>query len=158
MREYGRLVWLLVGVALGGAAVGLYLGRTREAQAACSDRSEDYILCTGAVAVTPRAQSDGVWLLDYRAGKLLGTVIDRNIGKIIGWAEVDLTTEFGLVPRQNAHFMMVTGQITQGQAALYVAETSTGKFGVYTMGMRPDGQQGVIINRHDMVLFHPAPK
>jgi hypothetical protein len=158
MNDFGRLVWLLVGLAVGGAAVGLYLGRTREAQAAGSDRYEDYIMCTGAVAVTPRAPTDGVWLLDYRAGKLLGTVIDRNIGKIIGWAEVDLTTEFGLVPRQNAHFVMVTGQITQGQAALYVAETSTGKFGVYTMGIRPDGQQGVVINRHDMVLFHPTPK
>jgi hypothetical protein len=158
MKDYGRLVWLLVGLAVGGAAVGLYLGRTREAQAASNDRYEDYIMCTGAVAVTPRAPTDGVWLLDYRAGKLLGTVIDRNIGKIIGWAEVDLTTEFGVAPRQNAHFMMVTGQITQGQAALYVAETSTGKFGVYTMGIRPDGQQGVIINRHDMVMFHPTPK
>jgi hypothetical protein len=158
MREYGRLVWLLVGLAVGGGAVGLYLGRTREAQAGCSDHYEDYILCTGSVAVTPRAVTDGVWLLDYRAGKLLGTVIDRNIGKIIGWAEVDLTTEFGVAPRQNAHFLMVTGQINQGQAALYVAETSTGKFGVYTMGMRADGQQGVVINRHDMVMFHPTPK
>ena len=156
MRDCGRLVWLLVGLAVGGGAVGLYLGRTREVQAACNDRYEDYVMCTGAVAITPRAQTDGVWLLDYRAGKLLGTVIDRNIGKIIGWGEVDLTSEFGLAPRSNAHFMMVTGQIAQGQAALYVAETTTGKFGVYTMGLRPDGQQGVVINRHDMVLFHPT--
>jgi hypothetical protein len=158
MKEYGRLVWLLVGLAVGGAGVGLYLGRSREAQAASNDRYEDYILCTGAVAITPRAPTDGVWLLDYRAGKLLGTVIDRNIGKIIGWAEVDLVTEFGIPPKQNVHFMMTTGNIAQGQAALYVAETSTGKFGVYTMGLRPDGQQGVIINRHDMVMFHPTPK
>ena len=47
-------------------------------------------MCTGAVAVNPRAPTDGVWLLDYRAGKLLGTVIDRTQGKIVGWAEVDL--------------------------------------------------------------------
>ena len=156
MREYGRLVWLLVGLAVGGAGVGLYCGRSREAQAASNDRCEDYILCTGAVAITPRAPTDGVWLLDYRAGKLLGTVIDRNIGKIIGWAEVDLTTEFGIAPRQNAHFMMVTGQITQGQAALYVAETTTGKFGVYTMNMRTDAVPGVAIQRHDLVMFRQA--
>src|SRR5438874_2364820 len=43
---------------------------------AANDRFEDYIMCTGAVAVSPKALTDGVWLLDYRSGKLLGTVID----------------------------------------------------------------------------------
>ena len=103
-------------------------------------------------------QTDGVWLLDYRAGKLLGTVIDRNQGKIVGWAEVDLVTEFGVLPKQPVHFLMTTGMIAQGQAALYVAETTTGKFGVYTMGPRPDNKGGVVIRRHDLVLFRqPAP-
>src|SRR5262249_8838316 len=83
------------------------------------------------------------WLLDYRAGKLLGTVIDRNQGKIVGWAEVDLVTEFGVQPKQPVHFLMTTGMIAQGQAALYVAETTTGKFGVYTMGPRPAHQAGM---------------
>ena len=156
MREYGRLVWLLVGLAVGGAGVGLYCGRSREAQAASNDRCEDYILCTGAVAITPRAPTDGVWLLDYRAGKLLGTVIDRNIGKIIGWAELDLVTEFGLPPRQNVHFLMTTGQIAQSQSALYIAETTSGKFGVYTMNMRTDAVPGVAIQRHDLVMFRQA--
>src|SRR5207237_2117147 len=106
--------------------------------------------------ITPRAPTDGVWLLDYRSGKLLGTVIDRTIGKIVGWAEVDLVSEFGLAPRQNVHFLMTTGNISQGQAALYVAETTTGKIGVYTMGPRPDNQGGVVIRRHDLVLFRQA--
>src|SRR5205807_9777844 len=117
----------------------------------------DYIMSTGAVAVNPRAPTDGVWLLDYRAGKLLGTLIDRTRGKIVGWAEVDLVTEFGLPPRQNVHFMMTSGMIAQGQAALYVAETTSGKFGVYTMGTRPDNQPGVMIKRHDLVMFRQAP-
>ena len=92
-------------------------------------------------------------MLDYRAGKLLGTVIDRTQGKIVGWAEVDLVTEFGLPPRKDVHFVMTTGMIARGQAALYVAETTSGKFGVYTMGLRPDGQPGVMIKRLDLVLF-----
>jgi hypothetical protein len=158
MKDCGRLLWLLVGLVLGVVGTAVYLGQSRPVQASSVDRYEDYIVCTGAVAVNPRAPTDGVWLLDYRAGKLLGTVINRDLGKIIGWAEVDLTAEFGLQPRQNAHFMMVTGQIAQGQAALYVAETSSGKFGVYTLNVRPDGQPGFLINRHDMVLFHPGPK
>ncbi len=165
MRDSGRLLWLTVGLLLGAAGTGAFLlggglgllpGQARTAQAG-NDRFEDYVMATGSVAVNPRAPTDGVWLLDYRSGKLLGTVIDRNRGKIIGWAEVDLVSEFGIPPRQNVHFLMTTGQISNQQAALYVAETTTGKFGVYTMGPRPDGREGVLINRHDLVLFRPAP-
>lgn len=153
MNKTGRLLWLIGGVVLGGVAVGMFLQPGREARAA-NDRYEDYILCTGAVAVTPRSQTDGVWLLDYRAGKLLGTLIDRTQGgKINGFAEVDLVTEFGLPPRQNVHFMMTTGMVANGQAALYVAETTSGKFAVYTMGLRNDGSPGIQIKRHDLVLF-----
>jgi hypothetical protein len=158
VNKKGRLLWLALGAILGALAVGIYFGRgTREAQAG-NDRFEDNILCTGAVAVSPGAPTDGVWLLDYRSGKLLGTVIDRAAGKIVGWAEVDLVTEFGIPPRQNAHFLMTAGQIAAGQAALYVAETSSGKFGVYTMGMRDDHQPGVSIRRHDLVLFRQTSK
>lgn len=157
MKFSGRLGWVLVGAGLGVLGAVLYLGQAKPALAA-NDRYEDYVLCTGAVSVTPKALTDGVWLLDYRSGKLLGTVIDRNQGKIVGWAEVDLTAEFGIPPRQNVHFLMTTGNIAAGQAALYVAETTTGKFGVYTMGPRTDGQPGVGIRRHDMVLFRQAPK
>jgi hypothetical protein len=120
-----------------------------------NDRYQDYVMCTGAVSVTPRAPTDGVWMLDYKAGKLLGTVIDRVLGKIVGWAEVDLVTEFGIPPKQDVHFMMTTGSIAQGQAALYVAEVITGKFGVYTLGPSADGQ-GVIIRRHDLTTFRAA--
>jgi hypothetical protein len=154
MTDRGRLLWLVVGLVLGGVGAGLWFSHAPAVHAGGSnDRSEDYILCTGQVALGPKGQTDGVWLLDYKAGKLLGTVIDRNQGKIIGWAEVDLVTEFNLPPRQNVHFLMVTGQISPTQAALYIAETTSGKFGVYSMSARPDGQAGVVINRHDMVLF-----
>lgn len=155
MTDRGRLLWLVAGLALGAGAVALYWGHQPKALAA-NDRYEDYILCTGAVAVNLKAPTEGVWLLDYRAGKLLGTVIDRGRAKIVGWAEVDLVTEFGLPPRQNVHFMMTTGMIAQGQAALYVAETTTGKFAVYTMRPRADGQPGVMIHRHDLVTFRQA--
>ena len=148
-----RLLWLVVGIGIGILAAVIYLGQTRPVFAANTDRFEDYIMCTGPVSVAPKAPTDGVWLLDYRAGKLLGTVIDRTAGKIIGWAELDLVTEFGLPPRQNVHFLMTTGQIAQSQSALYIAETTSGKFGVYTMGTRPDSQPGILIKRHDMVMF-----
>jgi hypothetical protein len=157
MKDSGRMLWLITGIVIGIGGASLYLLPNQRAQAA-NDRFEDYILCTGAVSIQPRALTDGVWLLDYRSGKLLGTVIDRSIGKIVGWAEVDLVNEFGIPPRQNAHFIMTTGNITQGQAALYLAETTTGKFGVYTMGPRTDGLPGVGIRRHDMGPFRQQAK
>ena len=49
--------------------------------------------------------------------------------------------------------MMTTGMIANGQAALYVTETTSGKIGVYSMGPRDDQQSGVQIKRHDLVLF-----
>jgi hypothetical protein len=153
MRESGRLVWVLVGMALGALGAAGWFVRTPQARAGSSDRHEDFILCTGAVSTNLRAPTDGVWLLDYRAGKLLATVIDRDHGKIVGWAELDMTAEFGLAPRADVHFLMTTGQIASGQAALYVAETTSGKFGVYTMGMRADGQSGAVIKRHDLTTF-----
>lgn len=152
MKAVGQCIVLAVGAAAGMVGTVFYLGQPRPAQAASNDRYQDYIMATGAVSVNPRVQTDGVWMLDYKAGKLLGTVIDRTQGKIVGWAEVDLRTEFGLVAQQDVHFMMTTGYITQGQSALYLAETNTGQFGVYTMGPGANGS-GVVIRRHDMTKF-----
>jgi hypothetical protein len=151
VKDTGRLLWLGVGLLLGGVGVTLYMGNRVHANA--NDRYDDYILCTGAVTINRMIPTDGVWLLDYRAGKLLGTVVDRTAGKVLGWAEVDLVTEFGLPPKQPVHFLMTTGLITTTQSALYLAEITSGKFGVYTMNMRLDGQPGIQIKRHDLVLF-----
>jgi hypothetical protein len=152
MRATSSLGPLAIGLVLGIAATAIYQGQPRPALAASNDRYQDYIMATGAVSVNPRVQTDGVWLLDYKAGKLLGTVIDRSQGKIVGWAEVDLTTEFGLQAKQDVHFLMTTGYVTQGQSALYLAETSTGQFGVYTMAPGQNGN-GIVIKRHDVTKF-----
>jgi hypothetical protein len=154
MKSANQLLFLLTGIALGAAGVFFGLNSPRTIEARPNDRFEDYVICTGACAVNPRSPIDGVWLLDYRTGKLMGTVIDRNSGgKIVGWAEVDLTTEFNIAPKTPVHFLMTTGTITAGQAALYVAEVTTGKFGVYTMGPDPATQTGASIRRHDLVMF-----
>jgi hypothetical protein len=152
MRKAGAYLAVLAGFGAGVAVTLVYMGQPRPVGAASTDRFQDYVLATGAVSVKPGVQTDGVWMLDYRSGKLLGTVIDRHQGKIVGWAEVDLTQQFAVKPLQDVHFMMVTGYVTQGQSALYVAETNTGKFGVYTMGPGPNGS-GVVIRQHDMTSF-----
>jgi len=143
---------LLAGVGLGCLAVILGTGSPTPVRAASNDRYQDYVMATGAVTINAKIQTDGVWMLDYKSGKLLATVIDKTQGKIIGWAEVDLVAEFEVAPKQDVHFMMTTGYITQGQSALYLAETTTGKFGVYTMGPGPNGN-GIAIRRHDISSF-----
>ncbi|MEO2089830.1 MAG: hypothetical protein ABGY75_10090 [Gemmataceae bacterium] len=147
----GVLGGLAAGLGLGAFAAVLFLGQPKAASAGSNDRHEDFVMTTGAVQLTPRVQTDGVWLLDYKSGKLLGTVIDKALGKIVGWAEVDLVSEFEVAPKQDVHFLMTTGWVSSGQSALYVAETTTGKFGVYTMG--PNEAGGVAIRRHDMTSF-----
>lgn len=152
MRTAFHAVVAALAAAVGVAATLFFIGQPRPVGAASSDRYQDFVMATGAVSLNPRVQTDGVWLLDYKAGKLLGTVIDKTQGKIVGWAEVDLRTEFGIAAQADVHFMMTTGYITQGQSALYMAETSTGQFGVYTMGPGPNGN-GISIRRHDITKF-----
>ncbi len=163
MHAARSVLWLLFGLGVGVAATTFAIGQTVRRSAltdpnlllaGSNDRYEDYAMCTGAVALTPRAPTDGLWILDYRAGKLLGTVIDRNQGRITGFAEVNLVQDFQIPPKQNVHFMMTTGMIAAGQSALYVVETTTGKFGIYTLGPDPTNPQaGIIIRRHDMGYF-----
>jgi hypothetical protein len=144
----------ILGIFL-GLGMGWIVFSSSPAVQAGNDRQEDYVLCTGPVFAGPvGTELDGVWLLDYRAGKLLGTIINRQNGKVSGWSEVDLVSEFAIPPRTNVHFMMTTGQVGKGQAALYIAETTTGKFGVYSM-VAPDGgiRGNIVIQRHDMVPF-----
>jgi hypothetical protein len=164
MKTATLITGILIGVMIGLAGTAFCLNpavvqrrlQPQTVMAGSNDRFEDYIMCTGAVSINGRTVTDGVWVLDHRnnGGKLLGTVIDRTAGKIIGWAELDLTREFGIPAKQPVHFMMTTGNIAQGQAALYVAETNSGKFGVYTLGPDPTGAQaGVVIRRHDLTTF-----
>ena len=152
MRTVLHAVVVALAAAAGVVATLFLMPQARPAGAASNDRYHDYIMATGAVSVNPRIQTDGVWLLDYKSGKLLATVIDRSQGKIVGWAETDLRTEFGLAAQADVHFLMTTGYITQGQSALYLAETTTGQFGVYTMGPGVNGSS-MVIRRHDMTKF-----
>src|SRR5262245_61880750 len=127
MKYLGRFLWLGVGVLIG--IVGT-ISRDGAPQPvlANNDRHEDYIMATGPLmtgvplngnpfvgpylpgstagrnvfpnVTAPNGFSDGVWLLDYRSGKLLGTVVHSSIGKVLNWAEVDLVQEFKIAPKQ----------------------------------------------------------
>jgi len=162
-------LFLSIGLVSGGVLAALFSDQDNRAEAA-TDHFQDSILCTGAVSSTfvkshpfwnagshayhwehEEVPFDGIWYLDADTAKLLGTVVDRMAGKIIGWAEVDLTTEFPA--GQSPHFMMNTGDVDHGLAALYLADTTSGQMNVYTMVPRSDGAPGVEIRRHDKGPF-----
>ncbi len=157
MKVGGRMLWLGLGLALGMA--GTQIGHQSASQPALAgtDRTEDYIITTGSMTlgIGPNNTADGIWILDYRAGRLLGTVVDPLNGRLRAWDEVDLVKEFNIPPKQNVHFMMTTGSTIKGHTPVYLAEINTGRFGVYGMTPRPDG--GIMIRRYDATMFRRQP-
>jgi hypothetical protein len=117
MKDLGRVFWLILGLAVGISAT-IWFHPAPQPVWAGNDRHEDYIMATGSVVLGNNVTADGIWLLDYRAGKLLGTIVDPMMGKVVGWAEVDLVKEFNIPPKQNVHFMMTTGSPIGGNPAL----------------------------------------
>lgn len=168
---FRQVRWIAVVSALVvGIAVGWFIsGRQPVFASGSGDRYEDFILATGPVnqafssnAAFLNADLDGVWLLDYRSGKLLASTINRQNGKMIGWGEMDLVKEFEIAPRSQVHFMMTTGTVVKGQSVLYLVETNTGKVGVYSMmaneSSSPTNANGnIIIRRHDQTTFRGNP-
>jgi hypothetical protein len=166
-----RTKWWTVGVLMlgSGLAAGWFLNsRTPALAGGSNDRFEDFILATGPVNqglsnnnAFVQAELDGLWLLDYRSGKLLASTLNRQTGKMIGWGELDLVKEFELTPRTSVHFMMTTGNVIKGQSVLYLVETTTGKIGVYSMTASESPTAGnangsITIRRHDITTFRAA--
>lgn len=166
-----RRAWLSVSAALvAGVAIGWFMsGKSPVYAGGSTDRHEDFVMATGPVngALINRAlgdlngpqftgsELDGLWVLDYKSGKLQASAINRNTGRMSAISEVDLVREFEIAPRSNVHFMMTTGNVIKGQSVLYLLETSTGKLGVYSMsnegGNAVGAQERIIIRRHDMI-------
>lgn len=159
--------WLpVLGALVIGITAGWFFSARQPVWAGGSnDRHQDFILATGPVnqafssnAAFLNADLDGVWLLDYRSGKLLASTINRQTGKMISWGEMDLVKEFDIAPRSEVHFMMTTGTVVKGQSVLYLVETNTGKVGVYSMTANETATAGsnngnIIIRRHDQTSF-----
>ncbi|MFT3881553.1 MAG: hypothetical protein QM703_18035 [Gemmatales bacterium] len=164
-----RRTWMTVSAAMiCGLAIGWFFNSKQPVFASSVDRYEDFIMATGPVNQSfvgnptagtnnqfLNADLDGVWVLDYKSGKLLASTINRQTGKMIQFGEVDLVKEFEIAPRANVHFMMSTGIVVRGQSVLYLLETSTGKMGVYSMISSESGNAAIadriLIRRHDMM-------
>ena len=47
MRDYGRILWMGMGLVLGLVIAAVYMRPGQSALASSNDRFEDYIMCTG---------------------------------------------------------------------------------------------------------------
>ncbi len=135
-------VWLMVGLAAG---VGLTLAlQGQPSYATATDHSDDFAIATGHLT----GELEGVYLLDFKSGSLLGTVMNRQTGKFQQYFRRELAADFGLNPRTKPKFIMVTGAMQNAQAqvpinhVLYVAELNSGKVGAYFMPYRGDTVRG----------------
>ena len=144
-----HVLTLAAGLAFGW---GLASVRPAPVRAGGGDRWDESVLAAGPSSIKYNEGSkvqvaqDAIYYLDYRAGKLFGTVpsMRQLVGETTllgGFAERDLVADFKLDadngPRP--HFLMTTVGISTGAAntygdgwaPLFVFETTTRQVGVY---------------------------
>ena len=134
-------VWLLLGLVFGLGAAMILQGQPSYAVA--TDHSDEFAIATGYL----NESLEAVYLLDFKSGRLMGTVLNRQGGRFQHFYERNLANDFGLTARQKPKFMMVTGG-AQLQGAvpihhvLYVAEVNSGKMAAYFMPYRGETARG----------------
>ncbi len=135
-------LWILLGLFLGFMAAWLLQGKP--AQATATDRSEDFAIATGLL----QEDLEAVYLLDFRTGLLMATVMNTQTGQFQPFSFRRLATDFNINPRAKPRFVMVTGRMTAATAQvpinhlLYVAEVNSGIMCAYFMpylGATPGG-------------------
>jgi hypothetical protein len=144
---------LILGLTLGW---GMATIRPAAIRASGGDRSGETIITTGPIMIAYDVGSkvqvphDAVYILDYKAGKLLGTVPSSrqagrgNIRYLSNIMERDLAADFKL----DAHnvsaprFTMTTGGLgafSNGWAPLYVHESVTNQLALYRLVQQTRG-------------------
>jgi hypothetical protein len=126
--------WLLAGLVQG-----------QPSYAVATDHADDFAIATGPLT----NELEAVYLLDFKSGRLMGSVLNRQAGKFQAFYERNLASDFNLAARAKPKFIMVTGvaQVARAQVpinhCLYVAEVNSGKMAAYFMPYRGDRAGGV---------------
>ncbi len=142
----GTMLALGIGVAMGWVGSSW---RAAPMWAGAGDRAGECIVATGPVlmeydnATKSQIPLEALYFLDYKGGRLLGTVPTYRLGDgrtqiLDGFAERDLCADFklDLAGGPRPRFLMTTGSLgrfSSGWAPLYVFETTTSQVAVYRM-------------------------
>jgi hypothetical protein len=119
------------------------------------DRSGESIATTGPILIRydegnkVQIPLEALYILDYKAGRLLGTVPSlrqtAKTSRYLGaFAERDLVADFkiDLDNGPKPHFLMTTGSLgtySAGWAPLYVIENTTGQIAIYRIHQQTVG-------------------
>jgi hypothetical protein len=144
---------LAIGIGL-GAIAGLMLGGAwpqTPLHATATDRVDGFAMASGLVDENVEA----VYFLDFLTGDLNAVVMGKQSGHFTGYFKANVAADLGIDSAKNPRYMMVTGtvdlrrasRLQYSEAAIYVAESTTGKVAVYAIpwstGLQQGGQGGV---------------
>lgn len=130
-----RTVWMVIGL-VGGLAIAT-LWPHEQAKAVATDRDAQFAMATCQVGVIDPVEA--VFVLDFLTGSLKGAVLNRTNASFTNFYFRDLATDFGIDPKKEAHYCIVTGlaQLAATGAnppatsVVYVGELTTGKIICY---------------------------
>src|SRR5690606_31555016 len=101
-----RGVWVVLGLVAGLAVTAFW--PHEQAYAVATDRDAHFAITTLNVGVIDPIE--GVFVLDFLTGSLRGAVLNRQVGKFTAFYERDLAVDFGLDPKTEPRFAIVSGQ------------------------------------------------
>lgn len=135
-----RMAWLATGLVAGLAVA--YFWPHEPAYATTADRDSNFAMVTIPVGTSAAGISDpmdGMFILDFHTGQLMGAVLNRQNGKFANLYRRDLAKDFSVDPQATPHYAIVTGyaqlasqaNLTFASGVVYVGELSSGKVIAY---------------------------
>jgi hypothetical protein len=130
-----RTVWMVIGLVAGLGIATLW--PHEQVKAVATDRDAQFAMTTCQVGVIDPIEA--IFVLDFLTGSLKGAVLNRTNASFTNFFFRDLPQDFGIDPKKEAHYCMVTGlaQLATSGASppatsvIYVGEMTTGKIICY---------------------------
>lgn len=130
-----RVVWFTIGALAGAMFISLW--PKEQALAVASDRSDQFSMATCQVNLLEPLEA--IFVLDFLTGSLKGATLSRQGTGFTSFFFRNLPADFGLDPKKEAKWVMVTGQAqlqargnpVPAQSVVYVGELTTGKIICY---------------------------
>ena len=147
-----RTVWLTIGLMAGLGIATLW--PHEQVKAVATDRDAQFAMTTCQVGVIDPIEA--IFVLDFLTGSLKGAVLNRTNAQFTNFFFRDLPQDFGIDPKKEAHYCIVTGQAQMASAGaqppapsvIYVGELTTGKIICYGFtfaeSARPLAPRGMI--------------
>lgn len=132
-----RVVWLIVGVAVGLCVAAFW--PHEPAHAIAANGNDKFAMTTVPVSFTDHVH--GIFVLDFLTGQLKGAVLNTKIGKFTNFYAKNVALDFGVDPRAGEpRYAIVGGKATltaQGRGVspasgvIYIGELTSGRLLCY---------------------------